>query len=61
MESSLESHREELRDVYVNFKDFHQRCIIDFKKVAKLDNNGVEEQKVYYFKPETFLLDDPEK
>lgn len=35
------------------------RCVIDLKPTANASDN--EDHTVYYFKPDTFLLDDPEK
>ena len=58
MAGSLEQCKEELRDAYMNFKDLQGRCTIDLKQQSLI---GEEEHTVYYFKPETFLLDDPEK
>jgi len=55
---SLEQCKDELRDAYMNFKDLSQRCVIDINKQASF---GEDDDTVYYFKPETFLLDDPEK
>lgn len=55
---SLEHCKEQLRDAYMNFKDLQNRTVIDFKNAA---GKGEEDHTVYYFKPETFLLDDPEK
>lgn len=54
---SLEQCKEELRDAYMNFKDLQTRCTIDMKQQATL---GQEDHTVFYFKPETFLIDDPE-
>jgi hypothetical protein len=56
---TLEQAKEELRDAYMNFKDLQQRCIIDMQGKNKFET-GVEEKQVFYFKPETFLLDNPE-
>ena len=61
MTGSLQQCKEELRDAYLNFKDLSQRCTIDFKKSSKLDDPSLIDHTVYYFKPETFLLDEPEK
>jgi len=44
----------------MNFKDLQMRCVIDIAPAAVTDPNE-EMHTVYYFKPETFLLDDPEK
>ena len=52
---SLEQCKEELRDAYMNFKDLQSRCIIDIATVNKTD------KQVYYFKPDTFLMDDPDR
>ena len=40
----------------MNFKELQQRCVIDIKEIKKDDDF-----RVFYFKPETYLLDDPEK
>ena len=52
---SLEQCKEELRDAYLNFINLQGRCILDISTVNKSD------QSVFYFKPETFLLDDPDR
>lgn len=52
---SLEQCKEELRDAYMNFKDLQSRCVIDIATVNKTD------KQVYYFKPDTFLMDDPDR
>ena len=44
----------------MNFKDLQQRCTVEFK-VKRLSDLGHDEHQVFYFKPETFLLDDAEK
>jgi len=54
----LEKCKEELRDAYMNFKDLQSRCVIEMKPQTSLSE---ECHQVYYFKPETFLLDDPEQ
>lgn len=61
LNGSLEQCKEELRDAYMNFKDLQQRCVIDMKESQKAGNTNQESTSVYYFKPETFLLDEPEK
>ena len=61
LNGSLEQCKEELRDAYMNFKDLQQRCVIDMKESQKSGNSSQESTSVYYFKPETFLLDEPEK
>jgi hypothetical protein len=57
MNGSLEQCKEELRDAFMSFKDLQTRCVIDLKR----PQTSTEEIPVFYFKPETFLLDDPEK
>lgn len=52
---SLDQAKEELRDAYMYFKEQQQRCILDITTVNKTD------KMVYYFKPDTFLLDEPDK
>lgn len=61
MSGSLEQCKDELRDAYMNFKDLQMRCVIDIKpsQVDSEDNEGADQ--VYYFRPDTFLLEDPEK
>ena len=39
----------------MNFKELSERCILDIKEMNKTD------EAVYYFRPDTFLLDEPEK
>ena len=60
MTGSLEQCKEELRDAYMNFKDLQMRCVIDIAPSQSV-NEDQDMHTVYYFKPETFLLDDPEK
>lgn len=55
LEDSLEYCKEQLRDAYMTFKDLKQRCIID------MDNWKERDDKVFYFQPESFLLDKPEQ
>lgn len=55
---SLEQCSEQLRDAYMNFKDLRSRCVIDVKP-SQLGHP--DDPTVYYFKPQTFLLDEPEK
>ena len=61
LNGSIEQCKEELRDAYMNFKDLQQRCVIDLKENLKGGNSGGDGHQVFYFKPETFLLDEPEK
>lgn len=51
---SLNQVKEELNEAYMNFQDLQNRCVIDIQTVNKTD------KPVYYFKPDTFLLDSPE-
>ena len=55
LEGSLEQCKEELRDAYINYKEHADRCILDATTVNKSD------APVFYFKPDTFLTDNPEK
>lgn len=50
---SLEQCKEELRDAYMNYSDRAKACILDINTVNK------STKPVYYFKPDTFLLDEP--
>ena len=52
---SLEQCKEELRDAYMNFKDLKGRCVIDIATVNKTD------KPVFYFRPDTFLLHEPDE
>ena len=56
--ASLEQCKEELSTAFLNFKDLRDRCVIDISDEIQAGN---EDQHVYYFRPETFLLDDTEK
>ena len=56
LEGSLEQCKEELRDAYINYKDLVNRCTLDISTINKTD-----EKPVYYFKPDTFLLDDQDR
>ena len=47
--------KEELRDAYMNFMELHDKCVIDITTIKK------DENRVYYFRPDTFLLDEPQK
>ena len=55
LNGSLEQCKEELRDAYMNFVELQGRCIVD------IDTKNKSPHPVYYFKPETFLLDDPDR
>jgi hypothetical protein len=58
-DGTLERAKEELRDAYMQFKDLEQRCKLNLASGDKFAQQ--EEPSVLYFKPETFLLEDPEK
>ena len=45
----------ELTQAYMNYKELKKRCKVDITTVNKTDKT------VYYFKPDTFLLDKPER
>ena len=55
---SLEQCKEELSTAFLNFKDLRDRCVIDLSQTVR---QGSEDERVFYFRPETFLLDDTEK
>ena len=52
---SLEQCKEELRDAHMVYKDLKSRCIIELPTANKTD------AQVYYFEPDTFLMDHPDK
>ena len=52
---SLEQCKMELTQAYMNYKELKKRCKVDITTVNKTDKT------VYYFKPDTFLLDKPER
>ena len=52
---SLNQVKEELHEAYMNFQDLYGRCVIEIQTVNKID------KPVYYFKPDTFLLDEPDR
>ena len=52
---ALERLKQNLRDSYVQMKDLSSRCLIDMANIEKND------KRIFYFKPECILLDDPEK
>lgn len=39
----------------MNFSELANRCILEISTINKTD------KPVYYFKPDTFLLDDPDR
>jgi hypothetical protein len=51
---SLQQCEDELRDAYMTFKELSGRCELMIENVGKTD------ETVYYFKPDTFLLNKPE-
>ena len=53
--------KSQLRDAYMNFKDLQMRCVVDLTPTENEDQDNEENLDVFYFKPDTFLLDDPEK
>lgn len=55
LEGSLEQTKEELSNAYMNFSELANRCILEIQTINKTD------KPVYYFKPDSFLLDEPEK
>ena len=45
----------ELREGYMQLKEISSRCLIDMENISKND------QRVFYFKPNSPFLEDPEK
>ena len=45
----------ELRESFMQLKDISSRCMIDMENIQKSDN------RVFYFKPNSPFLEDPEK
>ena len=45
----------ELREAYMQLKDLSSRCMIDMEQISKADS------RVFYFKPNSVYLEDPEK
>ncbi|CDW75700.1 UNKNOWN [Stylonychia lemnae] len=52
---SMDKLKQNLRDSYLQLKDLNHRCLIDLSNVEKND------KRIFYFKPESVLLQDPEK
>ena len=55
LNGSLKQCEDELRDAYMSYKELAERCkllIQDHKK---------DHEQVFYFKPDTVLLQEPEK
>ena len=55
LNGSLDQMKEELRDAYMNFMELHDKCVLDIPVIKDMA------QTVFYFRPDTFLLDDPNK
>ena len=55
LNGSLEQCKEELRDAYMNFVELQKRCVVEIPTKDKTD------KPVYYFQPDTFLLDHPDR
>ena len=55
MADTLDQCRDQLRDAYMNFSDLEERC-----RIRMDEKTPTDEPSVFYFKPETFLLQDPE-
>ena len=55
LQGSLDQMKEELRDAYMNFMEMQEKCVLDIQSMKSADH------QVYYFRPDTFLLDDPNK
>lgn len=54
-EKSTEALANELREGYMQLKDLSARCLIDMEHISKADN------RVFYFKPSSSYLEEPEK
>ena len=50
---SLEQCKEELQNAYMRFKENRNRCKL------KIMTGEFNDKQVYYFKPDTFLMDNP--
>ena len=53
-DKSVETLSTELREAFMQLKDLSSRCLIDMEHITKND------QRVFYFKPKTVFLEDPE-
>ena len=51
----LQQCEDELRDVYMTYKDLANRCQLQIQDHKK------DHERVFYFKPDTILLKDPEE
>lgn len=47
--------KQNLRDSYIQMKDVSNRCLVDLSNTEKND------KRIFYFKPESVLLNDPEQ
>ena len=54
-DKSIESMQNELREAYMQMKDLKSRCMIDMENISKSD------QRMFYFRPNSIFLDDPEQ
>jgi hypothetical protein len=54
-DKNLEAMTTELREAYMSLKDLSSRCMIDMENINKFDD------RVFYFKPNSVFLDEPEK
>lgn len=54
-EKSMDAMANELREAYMQMKDLSSRCMIDMENISKND------ERVFYFKPNSEFLDEPEK
>ena len=54
-QKTTETLANELREGYMQLKEIGSRCMIDMENISKND------KRVFYFKPNSIYLDDPEK
>jgi hypothetical protein len=66
----LDKALERLRDLHLNYKDLSSRCMVEIGAHSKFYFNDLTEyisltdkndKRVFYLKPDSFLLDEPEK
>ena len=55
VDGSLKAFEDELRDLYMNYREQADRCEL------KIEEHKKEHEQVFYFKPDTILLQEPEK
>ena len=55
LNGSLKECEDELRDAYMNYKELAERCKLQIQDHKK------DHEQVFYFKPDTVLLQEPEK